>query len=91
MPDERPKADVYVLAGPNGAGKSSVIGAGLTEHGLVFFNPDDAAKRILAEQPELTRGKANSLGWREGQRLLHQAVNRRERFSFGHQPARILP
>jgi predicted ABC-type ATPase len=82
MPDERRKADVYVLAAPNGAGKSSVIGAGLTEHGLVFFNPDDAAKRIPAEQPQLTRKGANSAGWREGQRLLQEAVGRRERFVF---------
>jgi predicted ABC-type ATPase len=82
MPDEGPKADVYVLAGPNGAGKSSVIGAGLTEHGLVFFNPDDAAKRILAGQPKLTREEANGAGWREGQRLLQEALDRRERFAF---------
>jgi predicted ABC-type ATPase len=82
MPDERPKPDVYVLAGPNGAGKSSVIGAGLTEQGLAFFNPDDAAKRVLIAHPELTKEGANSLGWREGQRLLQDAVDRKERFAF---------
>jgi predicted ABC-type ATPase len=82
MPDETPKADVYVLAGPNGAGKSSVIGAGLTEQGLAFFNPDDAAKRILAALPQLTKEQANSFGWQEGQRLLEEAVERGERFAF---------
>ena len=82
MSDERTKAEVYVLAGPNGAGKSSVIGAGLTEKGLAFFNPDDAARRIAAQHPELTRQEANGLGWLEGQRLLEKAVERGERFAF---------
>lgn len=82
MSDERTKADVYVLAGPNGAGKSSVIGAGLSEKGLAFFNPDDAARRIAAKHPELTRQEANSVGWLEGQRLLQKAVERGERFAF---------
>lgn len=82
MSDERTKAELYVIAGPNGAGKSSVIGAGLTEKGLAYVNPDEAARRIAAQRPELRMQEANSLGWLEGQRLLQEAVERGERFAF---------
>jgi predicted ABC-type ATPase len=82
MPRDTGKAEIYVLAGPNGAGKSSVFGAGLTERGLAFFNPDEAARAVLAECPQLTRAEANSLGWSEGQRLLQHAVETGGRFAF---------
>jgi hypothetical protein len=39
-----------VLAGTNGAGKSSIAGARFRESGGAF-NPDEAARRILAADP----------------------------------------
>ena len=39
---------IYVLAGTNGAGKSSIAGARFRESGAEYFNPDEAARRILS-------------------------------------------
>ena len=44
---------IYVLAGANGAGKSSIGGAALLQHGVEYFNPDEAARRILAANPTI--------------------------------------
>lgn len=71
-----------VLAGVNGAGKSSVGGARIRALGAHYFNPDDAARRIRAEQPRLTQPQANSLAWHEGRRLLERAIAERLDYAF---------
>jgi predicted ABC-type ATPase len=71
---------IYVLAGTNGAGKSSIGGAMLLQHGVEYFNPDEAARLILSANPGITQTEANSAGWHEGKRLLERAVA--ERCSF---------
>ena len=65
---------LFVLAGTNGAGKSSIGGATIRSRGGHYFNPDEAAARIRAEQPHLSATQANSAAWHEGKRLLQQAI-----------------
>lgn len=65
---------LFVLAGTNGAGKSSIGGATIRARGGQYFNPDEAAARIRADQPHLSATQANSAAWHEGKRLLQQAI-----------------
>jgi hypothetical protein len=73
---------IYVLAGANGAGKSSLGGAALLQHGVEYFNPDEAARRILAANPTIIQEDANSAAWHEGKRLLERAITERLNFAF---------
>jgi predicted ABC-type ATPase len=73
--DARRRPRIYVLAGPNGAGKSSVAGAAFRTAGADYFNPDEAAGRILEVNPHLTREEANSAAWLQGKRLLERAIS----------------
>jgi predicted ABC-type ATPase len=74
-------AQIYVLAGTNGGGKSSVGGAMFLRQGTTYFNPDEAAKRILAANPGVTQDIANGAAWFEGKRLLQRAID--EGLAFG--------
>ncbi|WP_454788871.1 zeta toxin family protein [Mycolicibacterium lutetiense] len=65
---------LYVLAGVNGAGKSSIGGAAIRSFGGDYFNPDEAARKLMAANPELDQTRANSLAWHQGKRLLERAV-----------------
>src|SRR5690348_14611098 len=73
---------IYVLAGPNGGGKSSIGGAAFLQHGVEYFNPDNATRRILAANPDITLDEANSAAWYEGKRLLERAIADRLNFAF---------
>src|ERR1039458_157785 len=73
---------IYVLAGANGAGKSSLGGAALLQHGVEYFNPDEAARRILAANPTIIQEDATSAAWHEGKRLLERAITERLNFAF---------
>jgi predicted ABC-type ATPase len=75
-------ARIFVLAGTNGAGKSSVMGAMILEQGSTFFDPDAATKKILAANVSITLGEANSMAWRDGVRMLQQAIDERLYFVF---------
>jgi hypothetical protein len=39
---------IYVLAGVNGAGKSSIVGAAFRVFGADYYNPDEAARALMA-------------------------------------------
>ncbi|HKT32439.1 MAG TPA: AAA family ATPase [Gammaproteobacteria bacterium] len=73
---------IGVLAGVNGAGKSSLAGAFLRQAGGEFFNPDEAARRILAAHPGLPAAGANSLAWQLGLQQLQNAVRARRDYWF---------
>jgi predicted ABC-type ATPase len=75
-------AQIYVLAGTNGAGKSSVGGAMILREGATYFNPDEAARKILAANKGITQEVANSAAWHEGRRLLERAIDERLDFAF---------
>jgi predicted ABC-type ATPase len=73
---------IYVLAGANGAGKSTVGGATIRGRGADYFNPDEAARRIRAEDPAIGAEQANSLAWHMGRRLLERAIAERLTFAL---------
>jgi predicted ABC-type ATPase len=73
---------LYVLAGVNGAGKSSVGGAMIRAAGADYFNPDEAARKLMAANPGLDQVKANAAAWHQGRRLLERAMLERRDFTF---------
>ncbi|MGZ8479709.1 MAG: zeta toxin family protein [Candidatus Binatia bacterium] len=73
---------IYVIAGVNGAGKSSIGGATFRDLGAEYYNPDEAASRILARNPALSPTDANSAAWHQGVRLLRRAISERKDFAF---------
>ncbi len=73
---------IHVLAGVNGAGKSSIGGAAVRSFGGEYFNPDEAARRILDANPGLTQAEANGVAWQQGRRLLERAITERLDFAF---------
>ena len=82
MVEQREAPCIYVLAGTNGAGKSSIGGAMFLRSGAEYFNPDEAASRILRANPGISQEAANSAAWHEGRRLLERAVAERLHFAF---------
>jgi predicted ABC-type ATPase len=90
-----PNPCIYVLAGTNGAGKSSIGGAMFRQSGTDYFNPDEAAQRVLNANPGITQEKANGAAWNEGKRLLERAIEERGNFAIettlgGHTIAALL-
>jgi predicted ABC-type ATPase len=73
---------LYVLAGVNGAGKSSIGGAMFRASGADYFNPDEAAQKLIAANPGLDQVKANAAAWHQGRRLLERAIRERKDFAF---------
>ena len=73
---------IYVLAGVNGAGKSSIGGAVFRAAGADYYNPDEAARILMAANPALTQADANSAAWRKGVELLMRAIRERKNFAF---------
>ncbi|OLC00051.1 MAG: ZTL protein [Candidatus Rokubacteria bacterium 13_1_40CM_68_15] len=82
MADATADPCIYVLAGTNGAGKSSLAGATFLRAGVEYFNPDQAARLILARNPGLGQTEANSAAWHQGRRLLERAIAERKTFAF---------
>jgi predicted ABC-type ATPase len=63
--------------------------------GAEYFNPDEAARRVLSANPAITQEEANSAAWNEGKRLLEQAIDEWRNFAFettlgGHTIAALL-
>ncbi|MDA0348970.1 MAG: zeta toxin family protein [Verrucomicrobia bacterium] len=86
---------IYVLAGVNGSGKSSILGAYLLEHGLTFYNPDEAAAVILRIHPRIDQFLANGHAWTMGKDLLQKAITNKRSFAFettlgGHTITQLL-
>jgi predicted ABC-type ATPase len=81
MPASRPSR-IYVIAGVNGAGKSSIGGAAFRSLGAEYFNPDEAARELMAASPGLDQATANGAAWRQGSDLLRQAIAQRLDYAF---------
>ncbi|WP_297847283.1 zeta toxin family protein [Mycobacterium sp.] len=75
-------AQIHVLAGVNGAGKSSVVGATIRDMGGEYYNPDEAARAIMAANPGLGQTEANAAAWDQGRRLLQRAIDQGLDFTF---------
>ena len=73
---------LYVLAGVNGAGKSSIGGASFRAFGADYFNPDEAARQMMAADPALSQANANARAWQSGKRLLERAIAGKLDFAF---------
>ncbi len=73
---------IYVLAGVNGAGKSSIAGAAFRSYGGEYYNPDEAARAMMAANPGLGQTEASGLAWTQGRRLLERAIAERLDFAF---------
>ncbi|MFY9620162.1 MAG: zeta toxin family protein [Pyrinomonadaceae bacterium] len=81
MPPKKPPL-IYVIAEVNGAGKSSIQGAAILKANAHYYNPDEAAARLMADDPYLSRVAANSKAWHNGVELLRTAIKERLDFSF---------
>lgn len=73
---------IYVLAGVNGAGKSTIGGAAFRASGADYFNPDEAARRLITANSALTQVDANARAWQLGKRLLERATAEGLDFAF---------
>ena len=73
---------LYVLAGVNGAGKSSIGGAAFRAFGADYYNPDEAARQMMAEDSGLNQTNANARTWQLGKRLLERAIAEKLDFAF---------
>ena len=82
MADRASSPCIYVLAGTNGAGKSSLGGAMFRQAGAEYFNPDEAAAKILSRNPAISQQQANSEAWHQGKRLLERAIKEHHSFAF---------
>ncbi|WP_101948519.1 zeta toxin family protein [Mycobacterium sp. 3519A] len=82
MARKAPAPRLYVLAGVNGAGKSSIGGAMIRASGADYFNPDEAARQLMATNPGLDQVQANATAWHQGRRLLERAILERKDFAF---------
>jgi predicted ABC-type ATPase len=58
------------------------MGATLLQQGVEYFDPDQAAQRILSANPEISQLEANSAAWHEGKRLLLRAITENLDFAF---------
>jgi predicted ABC-type ATPase len=47
-----------------------------------YFNPDEAASRILSSNASIAQTEANSAAWYQGKRLLERAIAERSAFAF---------
>ena len=68
-------ARISVIAGVNGAGKSSIVGATIRDKGGQYYNPDEAAREIMAADPRLSQTEANAAAWLQGRNLLQRAID----------------
>ncbi len=75
-------ARLYVLAGVNGAGKSSIGGAAIRAAGGDYYDPDEAARALMAANPGLDQTEANAAAWQQGRKLLERAIEQRLDFNF---------
>jgi predicted ABC-type ATPase len=75
-------AQIRVLAGVNGAGKSSIVGATIRDKGGEYYNPDEAAREIMAANPGLGQTQANAVAWEQGRKLLERAIDHGLDFTF---------
>lgn len=73
---------ITVLAGVNGAGKSSVFGSAIRAKNGDYFNPDEAAQKLITDNPSLSQEEANSKAWLMGKEWLEKAISEDLDFTF---------
>lgn len=78
----RRRPQLQVIAGVNGAGKSSIIGAAIRGFGGNYYNPDEAARALVAANPGLDQAEANAAAWLHGKEELERAIDNGLDFAF---------
>lgn len=73
---------IFVLAGVNGAGKSSIGGSAIRDAGGEWYNPDEFARQLQQQFPEVSIRELNSRVWHEGRHRLEQAIRDDRHFAF---------
>lgn len=73
---------IAVLAGVDGAGRSSVLGAAIRAAHGDYYNPDEAARALLAAHPHLTQSDATAKAWALGRHGLERAIAEGGHFAF---------
>ncbi|HEV7683551.1 MAG TPA: zeta toxin family protein [Pyrinomonadaceae bacterium] len=81
MPSKTPPS-IHLIAGVNGAGKSSIQGAAILEAGGSYYNPDEAARKLMTANRILTQTEANSIAWHNSVELLRKAIQEKLVFVF---------
>jgi predicted ABC-type ATPase len=82
MADRAPPPRLQVIAGVNGAGKSSIIGSAIRNFGGNYYNPDEAARAMMAADPDLELVEANAAAWLHGKEELEKAIAEGLDFAF---------
>lgn len=57
-------------------------GAAIRAFGGEYYNPDEAARALMAARPGLKQSEANGAAWHQGRRLLERAIAERRDFAF---------
>lgn len=70
-------------------------GAAIRAFGGEYYNPDEAARALMAARPGMRQSEANAAAWHQGRRLLERAIAERLDFAFettlgGNTLARLL-
>jgi len=52
------------------------------ENGANYFNPDEAARKIIEASPEISAIDANIAAWQEGKQLLERAISEHLNYAF---------
>ena len=73
---------ITVIAGVNGAGKSSIAGAKIREAGGEYFNPDEIARYLRDQDPELSQYEANAQAWNIGYDNIVNAISHDKDYTF---------
>ncbi len=73
---------ITVIAGVNGAGKSSIVGAYIRDNGGEYFNPDEVARSLIADNPSISSDEASAEAWKTGFAQLLQAIENDADYTF---------
>jgi len=73
---------ITVIAGVNGAGKSSIAGARIRSAGGDYFNPDEVASTLRANDPSLSTVQSNGQAWQMGYNQLSRAIHEEQDYTF---------
>lgn len=73
---------ITVIAGVNGAGKSSLVGAYIRNNGGEYFNPDEVARSLIADNPSISSDEASAEAWKTGFAQLLQAIENDADYTF---------
>jgi len=73
---------ITVLAGVNGAGKSSIGGSAIRQRGGEWYNPDEVAREMSRQFPEMSLQEIHGTVWQHGLGHLKEAIENGLDFTF---------